>query len=440
MQARLSYFWEELRSNLWFLPGILTFAAIGLSYLTISADQAFGQRWVERLGWLWAGGSEGAREVLSTIAGSMITVAGVVFSITIVALTLASSQFGPRLLRNFIRDPVNQWVLGTFIATFIYSLLILRTVRSVDGLTFVPYISVTTALILAVLSLAVLIYFIHHLSESIQADFLCAAVARELMGSIDTLYPEKLGKPAQTPPALPEGRWGQICVAQDGYIQALDLEELMQVAQQHDVIIQMVKTPGDFISAGEELARIWPASRQDDHLASKVSAILVVAEHRTPVQDVEYAMHQLVEIAVRALSPGINDPFTAMICLDWLGAALGRLTQRSIPSPCRLDQEGQLRIITGVSDFNTLSNTAFNQIRQYGRSSVSVSLRMLSTITTLADRIQRPEDRDALLRHARLVRDDALENQLNEWDREQIVQRYQEAVRRLHHGGVSGGD
>ncbi len=149
--------------------------------------------WVDKLGWIYTRGPDGARAVLSTIAGSMITVAGVVFSVTIVALSLASNQFGPRLLRNFMRDRGNQIVLGTFVATYLYCLLVMRTVQGMDGSQFVPHLSVTVAILMAVASLGVLIYFIHHVAVSIQAPELIANVAHELHEAIDRLFPEELG-------------------------------------------------------------------------------------------------------------------------------------------------------------------------------------------------------------------------------------------------------
>lgn len=189
MKAQLSYIREAVRASLWFLPGLTALGALVLSYATVHLDHQLGSGWLDRFGLAWAGGADGAREILSTIAGSTITIAGVVFSITIVALTLASNQFGPRLLRNFTKEPANQWVLGAFIGTFLYSLLILPAVRSVGDQVFVPYLSVTVALFLAVLSLGALIYFIDHVAQSMQAEQLCASVGRELICNIDLLYP-----------------------------------------------------------------------------------------------------------------------------------------------------------------------------------------------------------------------------------------------------------
>jgi uncharacterized membrane protein len=191
MKTKLLKLWDSLRATFWLVPTLMAIMAIGLSFAMVALDEAVGNRVLEKVGWVWAGGPEGARGLLSTVAGSMITVAGVVFSITIVALSLASSQYGPRLLRNFVRDKGNQIVLGSFIATFVYCLLVLRTVRGDDGAHFVPAIAITLGMVLTLASLGVLIYFIHHVSISIQAATIIGLVSHELNEVIERLFPEK---------------------------------------------------------------------------------------------------------------------------------------------------------------------------------------------------------------------------------------------------------
>jgi len=253
----------------------------------------------------------------------MITVAGVAFSITIVALTLASSQFGPRLLRNFMRDTGNQIVLGTFIATFIYCLLVLRSVYSVGGHDFVPGISVTFAIALAVANVGALIYFIHHVSTSIHADRVIAAVYNELSEHIQRLFPE----------------------------------ELLKIAEEHDMLIDLQFRPGEFIVVGTALAKVKSAEHLKENLVEQIASSFILGPQRTPEQDAEFAIHQLVEVAIRALSPGINDPFTAITCIDHLGSALCILTGRVFPSPYRYDEEGNLRFIAKPLTFEGILQT-----------------------------------------------------------------------------------
>jgi uncharacterized membrane protein len=411
MNTRIALVLDWLRTSFWFLPAAMAFGAAVLSMVSLTLDEAVKDSTVASAAWIYGGGAEGARALLSTVAGSMITVAGVVFSITIVALTLAASQFGPRLLRTFMRDRGNQIVLGAFLSTYLYCLLVLRTIRSGADQEVVPHLSVTLALLLAVLSLGVLIYFVHHVSASIQASNLIAAVSGELTLAIDRLFPECLGEeadatqqdvPTTASPDHLANSGGGVTAAASGYIQALDNDALLRLARTHDILVRLERRPGHFVADGTLLATVWPASKLDEALGWRIRKSFVTGPERTPTQDVEFAIDQLVEIAVRALSPGLNDPFTAMTCLDRLGDALVRLAGRRIPSPYRLEGD-KLRIIAEPVTFAGVANAAFNQIRQYGRSSVAVTIRLLETIGQVAEHARRQEDLSVLRRHAEMV-------------------------------------
>ena len=439
--ARLLALWERLRTSYWFVPTLMTTGAVALSFASVHLDGQVNAKWVRNVGWIWAGSPEGAREVLSTIAGSMITVAGVAFSITIVALTLASTQFGPRLLRNFVRDLGNQVVLGTFVSTFVYCLLVLRTVRGGDRTEFVPYVSVTLGVAFALTSLGVLIYFIHHVATAIQADSLIASVADELEEAIEEMFPERLGgpgpeleRPEEARDAAMEGEGLAIASRHSGYIQGLDDEELMEIACDEDLLLRLSRSPGRFVAAGGMLAHAFAsgrAARVGDAAAGRIRSAFILGRRRTPTQDPEYAVHQLVEIAVRALSPSINDPFTTMTCLDWLGAALGELAGRKVPSPLRYDGHGRLRVIAEGPDFGGMADAAFNQIRQYGSGSVSVILRLLDTIAAVGERVRRPQDRACLRLHADKAVQDARAVLVNEGDRREVEERHAATLRVL---------
>ena len=203
MTLMLRKYWDRLRSSFWFLPAIMACGAVLLAHGTVALDETGAVRGgVEVPSWVYSGGAQGASTLLGAIAGSMITIAGVVFSMTLVALSIASSQLGPRLLQGFMRDATNQVVLGTFVSTFLYCLLVLRTIRREIEVAFVPHMSVTLGVLLAVASVAVLIYFIHHVSVSIQADEVIARVCRELFDGIDRLFPARVGH--EGPPAAGE--------------------------------------------------------------------------------------------------------------------------------------------------------------------------------------------------------------------------------------------
>jgi uncharacterized membrane protein len=434
MKAWLKHMWEALSSSLWFVPSVMTLVALGLALGSVALDDAL----PGSTEWAYGGGPEGAREVLGAIAASMITVAGVAFSITIVALTLASQQFGPRLLRNFMRDRGNQVVLGTFIATFTYCLIVLRTIRS-SGTEFVPHISVTSAILLALASLGVLIYFIHHAAVSIQAPEVIALVANDLDHAINRLFPEKLGYPPEENDDQSareiakdfDQQADTIASMRSGYLQSIDNNQLMKIATENDLVLRLEHRPGDFVIKGNELVKVRPRGRANDELAGKITDAFILGTQRTHMQDVEFSVHQLVEVAVRALSPGVNDPFTAVTCIDRLGAALCLLAQRSIPSPFRFDAKHQLRVIARAVTFSGVVNAAFNQIRQYGRSSASVTIRLLEAITLIGKCTLKQEDRVALLQQAVMIERGSYEGLPEERDRQDIQRRFRKAVEAL---------
>ena len=441
--TRLRAWWESVRTTYWAVPSLMAVIAAGLSVAMIRIDEVLTPKFIGTLSWVYTGGPEGARAVLSTIAGSMITVAGVSFSITIVALTLASQQFGPRLLRNFLRDLGNQIVLGTFVSTFLYCLLVLRTVRGTDDARFVPHVAVTLGVVLAMLSLGVLIFFIHHVSMAIQASEIIANVAADLEGAVARLFPEKLGRGradrTEATTALPDGfdRDGQAVTATgSGYVQAVDGPALLTLASQRDVVLRVEAEPGRFVRNGSVLAVVWPSGTADDAICESVRAAFIVGSARTPTQDVEFFVEQLVELAVRALSPGINDPGTARMCLDRLGQALCQMATRETPTSCRYDDGGHLRVMARPTAFEDMAATAFDEIRRYGRPSVSVTVHLLDVIRDVAGCVSRESDRAALSKHANLIMQDSREASFGEADRAKVEESHRSAIAALHHASA----
>ncbi len=433
--VQLAKLWDALHSSYWFLPGIIALGAIILAFAMISLDRTIG---FDSLSWIYTGGPDGARAVLSAIAGSMVSVAATAFSITIVALQLASANFGPRLLRNFMRDTGNQLVLGTFIATFIYSLIVLRTIYGEDYDLFVPHLSVTIGLILAIVSIGVLIYFIHHASTIIQASHVIEGVSQDLDRAIDRLFPERIGL---NPPEH-ELHLGEIPSAfelqaylirtnDNGYLQAVDNQKLMDIATKHNLLIHIKSRPGKFVFQGNELAMVWPSERVNRKLTQQIEKVFILGRERTDQQDIAFPINQLVEIAMRALSPGINDPFTAMRCVDRLCAGLCHLVQREFPSPYRYDDDNKLRIIAEPVTFAGMVNDAFNQIRQYGRSDAAVTIHLLEAITTIANYTHNPQDQEVLRRHADMIERGSHEGLPEEQDRQDVQKQYHKALQAL---------
>lgn len=415
--VRLLEFWESMRATYWAVPSAMAVVAVGLSLAMVALDEIVTARALASLSWVYTGSAEGARAVLSTIASSMITVAGVTFSITIVALTLASQQFGPRLLRNFLRDPGNQIVLGTFVSTYLYCLLVLRTVRGTDDTDFVPHLAVTGGVVLAMLSLGVLIFFIHHVATSIQVSQVIGNVAADLDTAIDQLFPSSIGDDpegsAVRPPSdrslagppLASGGAGprSILATAAGYLQAVDSERLMNVAADADVVLRLDVRPGAFVRSGSGLLSVWPAASVTERLDASLRSAFIIGVDRSPTQDVSFYMDQLVDVALRALSPGINDPATARSCVDRLEGALCQLARRHLPSGLRVDASGDLRVIAAPLSFPEMIDVAFSEIMAHAESNLSVTCRVLDALGTVGACVSRPADRKALGRRATAI-------------------------------------
>ena len=410
--VRLVNLWDSLRSSFWFLPTLFTGAAVGLAVGLLALDRRAGLEELAESRWLYAGGPEGARSLLSAVAGSIVNVVALAFSITIVSLQLASAQLGPRLLRNFVRDRGNQVVLGTFVATFVYCLLVLRTVRGGEGIAdsaFVPHLAVTGAVALALLSIGLLIYFIHHASTSIQADRVIAAVATDLEGAIDTLFPEPLGHapPAADRAPAPAGgieAGAAVAATTHGYISSIDGDTVLEAAGEADVLIRLAHRPGEFVIAGEPLAHVVPGERLDDRLARRLVRAFVVGSERTLIQDTFFGFEQLVEIATRALASNHIDPTTALRCIDRLAAAVAGVSQRRLPSPCRRDTDGIVRVVAPAPTIRDFVGAAFTAIRLQGSGNRTVALHLLETFERLAALRGRRDLHVALLDEAVAIR------------------------------------
>ena len=428
---RLLNIWDSLRGSFWFLPSLLTVLAAGLAVGLLVLDRRAGEELTESL-WLYAGGAEGARSLLSAVAGSIITVVGLAFSITIVSLQLAAAQLGPRLLRSFVRDPGNQVVLGTFVATFVYCLIVLRTVQGRDGLsdgTFVPHLAVTGAVVLALLSVALLIYFIHHASTSIQADRVIAGVATDLDRAIDALFPERLGReePADPPPGPSHGGddGARVATSGHGYVTSIDGDALMKAAGKADVLIRLLRRPGDFAIVGEPLARVVPGERLDDDLARAIDQAFMLGPERTFIQDVFFGVEQLVEIAERALASSHIDPTTARRCIDRLAAAIARVSDRRLPSPYRRDPAGTVRVVASPPTLREFVGAAFTAIRLAGSDSRAVATHLLQTFERIAALRDRRELHLALLGEAVAIRRAAAQVFRDPSDREAVYEAFE---------------
>lgn len=396
--TRLLSFWDLLRGSFWFLPSVMAAGAVFLSFGAVQLDAAMEADAYGRFEFIYLFGPEGARAILSAVATSMITVAGLTFSITMLTLQLASSQFGPRLLRNFMRDRGNQLVLGTFISTFVYCLLVLRTVKGVEGASFVPHLAVAIGVVLAVASLAVLIYFIHHTASSIRLETLLASLAEETAATIDRLFPEKIGhEETGTQADLPDFDQGHVIRSKaSGYVQSIDGPALLRLATEEDLIVDVVARPGTFVTDRDPILRVIAATTLAEDRTDALRAALIVGIERTPYQDLDFSIRRIVEITQRALSPGINDPTTALYCIDRLRQALVRLAERQIPTGCRHDDEGRLRVVAAPVAFGAVAAGAFGAVIHYAGSDPDLLKALASALDAVIVAASEKE-------HARLV-------------------------------------
>lgn len=421
---KLRVLWESLRSSLWFLPTLLVLSAVVLALVVIDAEPWFDQNNFEKQ-WprLLGAGAAGARGMLSAIAGSIITVAGVAFSILIVALTLASNQYTPRILRNFMRDKGNQSVLGVFLGVFAYCLVVLRTIRGGDEGAFVPSLAVFVAVVLAFVAIGFFIFFIHHISSALQASSIIDAAAKETIEAIDRLFPTELGKaassapPSRLPPADQE--WQKVAARRTGYIQSADGDALLRFARKWNVVIRMELGIGEFVVEGAPLVSLAGEKTPDHKAELELSSAYSINRHRTTVQDVGFGIRQIVDIALKGLSPGINDTTTAVICVDYLTAIVARLAPRQVETPFRIDQ-GQLRVIARGPSFRSLLDETFDQIRQNSEGNVAVLVRLIEVFNIIAGFAYDEERRQALKLHVDLVLETAERSVSSPYDREAI--------------------
>jgi len=392
--------WYGVRDSLWFIPAIATALAIGLALGTVEVDRQFIDHEDARdYFFVFGAGAEGARGVLSAIAQSIMTVTGVVFSVTIISLQLASTQYSPRVLHGFMDDRANQLVLGTFIGTFVYALLVLRFVRSDDA--YVPSLSVTLAVFLALLSVGALIFFINHIANSLKAETIAARTTGETYRVIERLFPSDAANDVAKAPGTrrdegaqvsagrmePGGEPATVGAVTSGYVQALDLETLQRDVGP-DVVLRLQRGVGDFVIRDEPLALVWPADRaRDEELVATVRRVYTIGDERTLYQDLERGLVELVDMAVKALSPAVYEPTTARVCLDRITELLIAIGRRAPTSPVSTWAGGRVQMATRHNHFESAVRQTIRPLRRYGESQAAVLMWILAGIARVAEMV-----------------------------------------------------
>lgn len=400
--------WYSIRGSLWFVPGLLflfsVFAALGL----VQVDTWLDVRELARVPKAFSAGPEGARQILSVIASSTITIAGVIFSVTIVTLSLAAAQYSPRVLRGFMRDRLNQSVLGILVSVFIYSLLVLRAIRSEEQV-FVPQIALWFGILFALVAIGFFIAFIHNSAVSIQAPEIVSRIANESLSALkavgETSHEDGSSEMRDTAPSdeqLEGIQWQSIPSRKSGYVQDVDIHALFDLATRHNILLRVERPVGDFTVAGRPLVSVGGCMEINKKLAHQVQQQFGINSYRTVDKDPAFGVRQLVDIALKALSPSSNDTTTAIHCLDYLGVILHQAIQGG-PLPQIHLQRGNIRLILRQPETPHLIDLAFNEIRQSAGGNVAVLLRMFRVARQLREDSQDSRLQALLLKHIHLI-------------------------------------
>ena len=431
--SKLKQWWSDLNSSLWFVPTLMVLAAMLAAYLLVSIDNSNSNKWTADYPLLFGAGADGARGMLAAIAGSMITVAGLIFSLTLSTLAQVSSQYTSRLLRNFMRDRTNQVVMGFFVSIFVYSLMVLRTIRGGDEGKFVPPIAVSFALVLALVSIGMLIFFIHHIASSIQAANIIGRAAKETHEGIARIFPQQLGNQAdseaQEELRVTDMQWYPIQALATGYLQNIDNDGLLEFACDLDVVVRMEHRMGDFVTEGMPLVSVGYYNEAHQPTADETHQLndyFSIGIQRTiDQQDVAFGFRQIVDIALKALSPGINDTTTAVMCVDYLGALMAFVATRRLHEPLRAS-DGRVRVKAKVRSFEDYVRLAFDQVRGSGDANVAILLRQLTSIQTIVRSTGSYGRRQALRRQCDHIREAAERALTTEYERNQVQARVAE--------------
>jgi uncharacterized membrane protein len=434
--------WDALRTSLLLVPGLMFLVGIATAALMLGLEPGWGTGQGGLGRWIGTGSGEDARALMSTLLSAIITMASMAFSVTVVALSLAANTYGPRLIRTFRANLRTQIVLGTFIMTIVYQLLVLRSLEGASEPGQVPQAAVALGTLLALVSVLALLAFIQGVATSIVADEVVRRVRKELDSAVAKL-PDLAAPEATASEHLPpefDDRATRIPLPREGYVQSVQFGEILDWAVKHDAVVRLDFRPGDFVVDGDRKVLIDPCPEDLEGARTEIGRFIVSGDDRTPTQDLEFAVRHLVEVAVRALSPGINDPFSAVAVIDRLRGGLSRLCAKQLPPPALLDSTGKVRLTRRVTTYAGALDVAFNQIRQAGSAKPAILIHMLDAIGAIAEHTRTDEQRSALARHASLVRAAGLRDVAEPEDREDVERGFRRALRSLGCSGPGSGD
>lgn len=406
---KISYLWGQLKSSFWFVPVLMIAISMMLAFYLLYLD---GQVTLSQklLKYVFISNADSARSILSTISGAMIGVAGTVFSIILVVLTLTSSQFGSRLIKNFMYDRINQIVLGAYISIFLYCLIILNAIKDNDSTFFIPSISIMFAILFSISNIILLIIFIHHIAVKIQADNVVSNISESLFRNLKTIFPQtkenrkKISKEQSEEFLKTRYKKRQtLFSSENGYIQYIDVDSLLKIAKELNILIELYARPGNHLVKDLKIGTIYTNKKLNQEEIYKLESKIQLGKNRSPQQDAEHSIHQMVEIAIRALSPGINDSYTAIACIDNLTSVMCYLTQIEFPSKYRYDKEGKLRLIAEAFNYEDMLDISFNQIRQSSNGMPTILIRLMESLITINKFVKENKHKAALKKHAKMI-------------------------------------
>jgi len=417
-----------LRGQLWIIPLLLSILALVLAFWLLTHGANLLKSWNGEHWWLYSGDASTARGLLSSLLSGLMTMTSLIVSVTFVILTLAANQLGPRLISTFMADRQIQVVLGLFLGTILYMVIVLRSLDETLGAQGVPHIAVTIGSALTVICLFALLFYVHKIARSIIADNIVAQVAGDLHRNISSMLPKKAGPAEHELPTMIKPRADAVSLDQSGYIQVIDYNALAALACGQVAVLQVKVRTGHFVLRNGEHVVVFADHPLAPKTIQAIRSAFVIGTERSPAQDLEYSLRQLVEIALRALSPGINDPFTAIAVINQLGAALEEIFQRSLQPVIWRDKSGDVRVIAQRSDVQGLTDAAFDAIRQAGRDIPSVLIRMADVLAQLAPSARAGAPYKAVMEHLGRLIETAETASLAPSDRKAILVRIEQAL------------
>ncbi|WP_210484357.1 DUF2254 domain-containing protein [Microvirga antarctica] len=435
----------RLRGQLWIIPLAISGFSLVLAYWILTSGAFLFERGTTGSGlwWLYGGDAQSARGLLSSLLSGLMTMTSLIVSMTFVILTLSANQLGPRLITTFMADRQIQTVLGLFLGTILYVLVILRSLDETLGAEGVPHIAVTIGSALTIVCLFALLFYVHKIARSIIADNVVERIAGDLRRNLGSMLKESDGDLEENDGDASEGGPEGACVAtialnHVGYIQVVDYDRLVAVAKTAKTALQVNVRAGHFLLHNGEHVLVFGNNTLNDDEIDEVRRAFVIGPERSPAQDLEYGLRQLVEIALRALSPGINDPYTAIAVVNQLGAALEDILGRPLPRTRLRDAAGEVRVIAKLSDFAGLVDAAFDAIRQAGSSTPAVLIRIADVLGDLSPILRTEAAQHAVVVQLDKLAETAERAPVARCDRADIVARICQARKRVASENIQG--